>query len=37
MGSEKAVDLTIQLEDAGFVTDHEAMSPFSDWLEAANE
>jgi len=37
MNSGKAVDLTFQLEDAGFDTNHEAMAPFSDWLEGANE
>jgi hypothetical protein len=37
MGSGKAVDLTLQLEDAEFDTDHEAMAPFSDWLEEVDE
>jgi hypothetical protein len=37
MSSGKAVDLTLQLEDAGLDTDHEAMAPFSDWLEEVDE
>lgn len=37
MSSGKAVDLTLQLEDAEFDTDHEAMAPFSEWLEEVNE
>lgn len=37
MSSGKAVDLTLQLESAGFDTDHEAMSPFSEWLEEVDE
>lgn len=37
MNSEKAIDLTLQLEDAGLDTDHGAMQPFSEWLEAVDE
>lgn len=37
MSSGKAVDLTLQLEDAEFDSDHEAMAPFSDWLEEIDE
>lgn len=37
MSSGKAVDLTLQLEDAGLDTDHEAMQPFSEWLEEVDE
>lgn len=37
MSSGKAVDLTLQLEEAGLDTDHEAMAPFSDWLERWDE
>jgi hypothetical protein len=33
MSSGKAVDLTLQLEDAEFDTDHGAMAPFSEWLD----
>ena len=37
MSSGKAVDLTLQLEEAGLDTDHKAMEPFSDWLEEGDE
>ena len=37
MNSGKAVDLTLQLEDAGFDTDHEATGPFSEWLKTIDE
>jgi hypothetical protein len=37
MSSGKAVDLTLRLEDAGLDTDHQAMAPFSDWLEEVDE
>lgn len=37
MSSRKAVDLTLQLEDVDFDTDHEAMGPFTEWLEATDE
>lgn len=37
MSSKKAVDLTLQLEEAGLDTDHQAMGPFSDWLEEVDE
>jgi len=37
MSSGKAVDLTLQLEEAGLDTDHEAMAPFSDWLGEVDE
>lgn len=37
MSSRKTIDLTLQLENAGLDTDHEAMAPFSDWLEEVDE
>lgn len=37
MSSEKAIDLTLQLEAAGLDTDHQAMQPLSEWLEEVDE